>query len=289
MEVSVKPGKYVIAVSGGIDSMVLLNLLSRTKELELIVAHFDHGIREESAVDAKFVEMSAEYLGLEFEMSREELGKNASEDLARKRRYEFLQNTQKKYGATAIITAHHQDDAIETMIINLLRGTNRKGLSALKSTNAIRRPLIGYTKREIEQYALENNVSWREDSTNQSDAYLRNFVRNNIVSRFSEPTRVYWIKTYLKMLNLNEHIDQEIADIMQNVDVINRTWLIQFPNNISCELIAAQLRKYDVLLSQKQVQDTVIFCKVAVVGSEKVLSKTVKLLANKTSVSVKQQ
>src|SRR5688572_27728765 len=133
MKINVAPGKYIVAVSGGVDSMVLLHLLSQHSQSELIVAHFDHGIRPDSAEDRKLVEKTAKKYGLEFVYREGELGPGASEAEAREARYGFLQIIKVKHNAKAIVTAHHQDDMLETAIINMLRGTGRKGLSSLVS------------------------------------------------------------------------------------------------------------------------------------------------------------
>ena len=134
MKAELKPGKYVLAVSGGVDSIVLLDLLAKEIERDnLVVAHFDHGIRQGSATNREFVEGLAKNYGLEFFYEEGELGAKASEALARTKRYEFLNKIKKQTESDAIITAHHQDDVLETIIINLLRGTGRKGLSSLKN------------------------------------------------------------------------------------------------------------------------------------------------------------
>lgn len=167
--------KYIVAVSGGVDSMVLLDMMVREGNHELIVAHFDHGIRGDSHVDAEFVESAAATHGLVFEKRREELGEFASEAFARDRRYAFLRALADKHDAT-IVTAHHLDDLVETVAINFTRGTGWRGLAALDS--AVIRPLIDTEKSELIDYAKKRGIEWREDSTNLSDAYLRNRVRH---------------------------------------------------------------------------------------------------------------
>ena len=169
--------RLVVAVSGGVDSVVLLDMLVHEKQHELVVAHFDHGIREDSAEDAQFVAELAEHYGLSFELKREELGANASEELARTRRYEFLRLIAQRYDAQ-IATAHHMDDVAETIAINLTRGTGWRGVACLSSD--IYRPLLNTTKAELREYAENNHLQWREDSTNASDAYLRNRLRRKI-------------------------------------------------------------------------------------------------------------
>lgn len=169
--------KLVVAVSGGVDSVVLLDMLVATGEHDLMIAHFDHGIREDSAEDARFVAGLARNYGLPFETRREELGAGASEELARTRRYAFLRQVAKKY-ESQVTTAHHMNDIAETIAINLTRGTGWRGLAVLDSD--IYRPLLTQTKQELIDYALKHQLEWCEDSTNRSDAYLRNRLRQRM-------------------------------------------------------------------------------------------------------------
>lgn len=171
--------KYVVAVSGGVDSVVLLDTLVKSRQHELIVAHFDHGIRDDSADDARFVAGLASQYGLPYEMRREELGAGASEEFARDRRYIFLQGVVDKHEAAGIATAHHMNDVAETIAINAIRGTGWRGLAVLDRDGVIR-PLLGMTKKEIIDYALQHSLEWCEDSTNDSDMYLRNRVRRKL-------------------------------------------------------------------------------------------------------------
>ena len=170
--------KYIVAVSGGVDSVVLLDMMTKAPGDELIVAHFDHGIRDDSSEDAEFVSSLAQKHGLIYSGKREELGKNASEALARERRYSFLRELAEEYDAK-IVTAHHLDDLVETVAINLQRGTGWRGLAVLDS--GVIRPLIDISKRQLIEYAQANGLAWREDSTNASDVYLRNRIRRQLV------------------------------------------------------------------------------------------------------------
>lgn len=169
--------KYIVAVSGGVDSMVLLDMLVREGSHELIVAHFDHGIRADSHKDARFVQETAEKYGLLFEKRREVLGEKASEALARERRYAFLRSVAAKHKAK-IITAHHLDDVVETVAINITRGTGWRGLAVMDTD--IVRPLVDIEKNDLIQYANRRTLQWREDATNSSNVYLRNALRRRI-------------------------------------------------------------------------------------------------------------
>ncbi len=199
--------KLLVAVSGGVDSVVLLDMLVRAGEHELVVAHFDHGIREDSASDVEFVASLAKKYGLPFETKREELGKGASEELARTRRYEFLRAVAKKYDAQ-IATAHHMDDIAETIAINLTRGTGWRGVAVLASD--VYRPLLGKTKADLVYYAQEHQLDWYEDSTNESAAYLRNRIRKQLTD--SEVV-LQLAALRARQVELRNEIDHEIAEL----------------------------------------------------------------------------
>ncbi len=202
--------KYIVAVSGGVDSMVLLDMMTREGNNELIVAHFDHGIRPDSHLDASFVKQTAQRYGLPFEMKREELGAHASEELARNRRYAFLRDLARKHDAT-IATAHHLDDLVETVAINLTRGTGWRGLAALDSD--VVRPLLDTEKAALITYALRNKIEWREDSTNQSDAYLRNRVRSQSRDMKEQAKReIRALHAHQK--SLRRAIDEEVKNLV---------------------------------------------------------------------------
>ncbi len=198
--------KLIVAVSGGVDSVVLLDALSKTSNTDLVIAHFDHGIRDDSAKDATFVAELAKKYNLPFETKREELGKGVSEEKARIRRYKFLREIAKKYDAK-LVTAQHSDDAIETIAINLSRGTGWRGLAAMDSD--IVRPLINMTKEEIISYAKRNNLSWREDSTNTSDYYLRNRLRRKL-ENLDDDTKRQILALWTEQKRIKKEIDEEV-------------------------------------------------------------------------------
>lgn len=167
--------KFIVAVSGGVDSVVLLDMLVDAYGADsLVVAHFDHGIRLHSDDDAYFVETLALRYGCLFESRREELGADASEAHARDRRYLFLDELARRHAAT-LVTAHHLDDLVETIALQLLRGTGWRGLTPFG--RAAKRPLLTMTKRDIYEYAREHGLDWCEDETNQDMRYARNRVR----------------------------------------------------------------------------------------------------------------
>lgn len=179
-----QPGSYVLAVSGGVDSMVLLDLMATAvgqRGYQLVVAHFDHGIRPDSASDAVSVETVAKRHGIAFATQRAELA-GQSEVVARQARYRYLRKVMSKHAAQAILTAHHKDDARETIIFNTLRGTNIFGQTGFGVGDGdVLRPLAQLSKQDLTAYAAERHLEWHEDSTNADISYTRNFIRHEFL------------------------------------------------------------------------------------------------------------
>lgn len=227
--------KYLVAVSGGIDSVVLLDMLIEDGQHELIVAHFDHGIRDDSADDARFVRGLAEQYGLPFTTVREELGQGASENLARDRRYAFLRDKAREYDAV-VVTAHHADDIIETIAINLIRGTGWRGL-AVMDTPGIVRPLLHLTKDDIRKYALAKRLEWVEDSTNADDQYLRNRLRRRITALLPDESQRAVLDLRLKQRELRAGIEKEIHLYVRTDRTYDRYFLTLIDSSTACEVL----------------------------------------------------
>lgn len=285
MKLSVKPGKYVVAVSGGVDSVVLLNMLSNNDKLDLIVAHFDHGIREDSVLDRKFVQKLATKYNLPFEYANGNLGAKASEEKARKARYEFLEKTKNKYHAEAVITAHHQDDVLETVILNLLRGTGRKGMSSLQSRPDIVRPLLEVPKSELIEYAEKHNLKWREDPTNMNPDYLRNWVRLYVVPKLGSGQRHHLLKLQKQSFRVNTEADAILDKFIGTDKSLNRHAVVMLPHAMAKELIAHWLRRngvadFDSVMVEKIVVDTKTFA----TGKKTSIKKGIYVLYSKKDI-----
>ena len=174
--------RHVLAVSGGLDSMVLTDLAVATLDRAAwVVAHFDHGVREGSENDARFVEAYCRKQGLEFASSRGP-GTHRDENTLRVQRREFLESVRRHRGAESILTAHHLDDQLETFFMRLLRGTGLDGLSGISSYSVPWvRPLLQVSRGELAAYAEEHQVRFRHDETNTDERYFRNRVRARLV------------------------------------------------------------------------------------------------------------
>ncbi len=255
-----EPRTYVLAVSGGVDSVVLLDMMSRLSNAKLVVAHFDHGIRDDSADDARFVEALARRYGAEFETRREELGAHASEDLARSRRYEFLRDVARRHQGW-LVTAHHGDDVVETVAINLTRGTGWRGLAAMHSD--VLRPLTGYSKQQLLLYALQHELEWHQDSTNASDAYLRNRMRRKI-SKLPRPIRSEIGELRAKQIALKERIETEVRELIGAGPSYDRYFFIHIPSFVALECLRSATSGR---LTRPQLERALIAIKTAKPGS----------------------
>jgi tRNA(Ile)-lysidine synthase len=260
-----RPGKYVLAVSGGVDSMVLLDILAHAPGVELVVAHFEHGIRDDSDEDRQLVEDAANRYGLPFVFARGELGPGAGEAAARASRYAFLHQARLEHGVRAIITAHHQDDLIETALLNMLRGTGSRGLTSLKSTEDIKRPLLQVPKIQLQEYAESRGLRWREDSTNQDDRYRRNYLRHHVTPQLTPEARqklLHYIETARK---LHQAIDAELEPHI-GTEQLDRQWFTLLPHAVSAEVMALWLRSRGLSFDRASIQRLVVFAKTAAPG-----------------------
>lgn len=258
---------WIVAVSGGIDSAVLLDMLVESQTADLVVAHVDHGIRSDSAEDAELVRRMAEKYELPYEVTQLYLGTSASEQLARDERYAWLDSLREKYQATAVATAHHQDDLIETMILNMQRGTGWRGLCSLRETATRKRPMLILSKASIVSYAIERGLEWREDSTNDDLRYRRNYIRHAIMPRIDARSRREFIKLYNAQLALRVDIEYEINEliaIVKNDDGLSRYWLIMLPENVALEVLRTTC---DGLLVDQQLRRLLLFAKSARVNA----------------------
>jgi tRNA(Ile)-lysidine synthase len=191
--------KILVAVSGGADSMVLLsvlNSLARKNHWKIVVAHFNHQLRgHDSDADEKLVRQTAKKMRLKFFAESAAVKKFAAQSklsiemAARKLRHEFLARVAKKEKIQTITLAHHADDQVELFFLRLFRGSGGEGLAGMKwrspspldKTICLVRPLLDFSKKEILEFARENKIAFRADTTNFSTDILRNRIRNELL------------------------------------------------------------------------------------------------------------
>lgn len=216
----------VVAVSGGMDSVVLLHSLYELRKqlkLELSVAHLNHKLRGEAACkDAEFVRGLAEKLGLKFVIENrkvKELARDKGfsiEQAARRARYDFLDQVQKEQGAELIILGHHRDDQVETVLMHLLRGTGIHGLAGMKQYNPpYFRPLLNCSRSVIKKWANSKGLNWRIDQSNRNTKFLRNRVRHNLLpvleDQFNPRVREAVYRTSRIMSEVEKYVKQQVT------------------------------------------------------------------------------
>lgn len=180
--------KLLLAISGGIDSMVMVHLLHQLK-LDIALCHCNFQLRGlESFGDQNFVQEYANSNQIPLFLTQFDTEafandyKVSTQIAARELRYNWFYELLETEGYDYILTAHHADDNIETFLINLSRGTGLEGLVGIPAQNdKIIRPLLAFSRAEIQEYAKQNLIQWREDSSNASDKYLRNKIRHHLV------------------------------------------------------------------------------------------------------------
>ena len=212
---------FLLAVSGGADSMTLLYLFQKTG-LKFEVAHVNYKLRgEESDLDQKLVEDFCLNNSIKFHLyevsEKDRKPENSIQNWARDLRYQFFRNIQKSEKLEYLVTAHHLNDQLETFLINLSKASGIRGLAGIPANeNGVLRPLLNVSKEEIYSFAEENNIAFREDASNKKNDYLRNFIRNEIAPKLFE-TNSHFLQNFGKSLNyLNQtkqFVDQQISDL----------------------------------------------------------------------------
>ncbi len=181
--------RVLVAVSGGPDSVALLDLLSRVSEaqrLEIIVGHADHGIHPSSGAVAATVRAHAASCGWPFELGELQLGAGASETDAREARYRWLEAAADRHAATEILTAHHADDQAETVLMRVLGGSGPAGLAGMASRyGRVVRPLLPFRREELAHYVHERGLAVWTDPANADPAHLRSWLRTDILPEFA--------------------------------------------------------------------------------------------------------
>lgn len=190
--ISNKKHRLVVAVSGGVDSMVLLHIL-KSLHFNLLVAHVNFQLRGmEANEDENFVEASAKKLGFDFLSTRVKTKQYAEEKgistqmAARELRFDWFERVIKTQSYDFVALGTNLNDQLETSLLNLAKGTGYKGIVGIDVVKGNRlRPLVFCSRKEIENYAIENNIVWREDASNKEINYERNFIRHKIIPQLS--------------------------------------------------------------------------------------------------------
>ena len=241
--------RIVLAISGGIDSMVLADLLLKAKA-DFVVAHCNCHLRgEESNGDEQFVRDYAERNGLKLFVKQFDTTGYAKEHgvsiemAARELRYAWFEELRQQLGYDYIAVAHHADDQLETFFINLLRGAGIRGLKGMQPVNGhIIRPLLDFSREEIHQYAIENGIKWREDHTNAETQFLRNKIRHEllpVIDGISKEGRASILKSISHLASENELYRELVKEKLDNSGLLRYA-----RNDVSEQLLFEWLRDY---------------------------------------------
>lgn len=260
-------GKLILALSGGIDSMVLADKLLKANAV-FVLAHCNFHLRgEESDGDERFVREYAENNGLTLYVKHFDTTGYAKEHklsiemAARELRYAWFEELRQQLGYEYIAVAHHADDQLETFFINLLRGAGIKGLKGMQPVNGhIIRPLLDISREEIHQYAIDNGLTWREDHTNAETQFLRNKIRHEllpVIDGISKEGRTSILKSIRHLASENELYRELLHEkLFQIVKQDGETQQYQYGNfplsTLQSPLLFEWLRDYGFNTDQVQ-------------------------------------
>ena len=235
--------KIILAVSGGPDSISMLDILYKIKQnesinFEIIVAHVNHMIREEAMEDAIYVKNLYKKRNIEFYLKSIDVKKIANnnkigtEEAGRKERYKFFDELAKKTNANKIAIAHNKNDNVETVFMHILRGTGINGLKGIEAKRGMYiRPLIECERKEIEEYCEENNLEPKIDKTNFENIYTRNKVRNIVIPYVQKEFNQNIIETIDRLSKLvteeEEYMEKQIENAYKNLLILETKKEIQ--------------------------------------------------------------
>ncbi|MEQ8240802.1 MAG: tRNA lysidine(34) synthetase TilS [Cyclobacteriaceae bacterium] len=261
--------KVLVAVSGGLDSMVLLHLL-RQSEFHFGICHINYGLRnKDSESDEALVAKVAEEIGCSFHLKKvksSEWKKNQSiQMMAREIRYDFFGEISHQYGYNKIATAHHANDSLETALLHFVKGTGISGLTGIPvQRDYVIRPLLSFTKEELKEFAVQNHVTWREDQSNATNKYQRNIIRNEVIPllRGINPqiehtflnTSKYLRGAEMALKTISQKIKSEHFLEKKDSQELSLDW---FDNNELNEAVLFEILKY-AQINATQLSDLVV-------------------------------
>jgi len=257
----------VVAVSGGVDSVVMFDLLASWKtawDLTIAAAHVNHGLRgEESDMDEQFVRGLAGSYGIDCHVERVDTSRESRhrklsiQEAARNLRYAFLADLRVALGYTSIATAHNADDNAETILLNLIRGAGVQGMAGIPRVRAdvhAIRPLLGVSRLEILAYAKEKHLAYRTDSSNAKEEYTRNFLRHSVIPLLEDNVNPGIIATLNRtsdvFRSLNDYLLEEAGRALPEIaQKRNNEVIIDIPNLARKRLF---LQEYCVLVLMRE-------------------------------------
>ena len=285
-----KDKKLLIAISGGLDSVVLYHLLS-TLNFDISLAHCNFNLRgKESNLDEEFVNLLSQKSSNQIFIKKFDTKKYSKKNklstqiAARELRYHWFQELAEKHNFDYILTAHHADDNLETFLINLTRGTGLEGFTGIPEINGnIVRPLLPFSREEILKYAKENNIEWREDASNASTKYIRNKIRHQVIPILKE-INPSLLETFAKTSEnlqeskqiLEDRINEVLPEIIETKDAITKINIDKIKQLSNPKAYLYQLLKNHSFTEWNDVYDLL-----SAQSGKQIFSKTHRLLKNR--------
>jgi tRNA(Ile)-lysidine synthase len=266
-------GTAVVAVSGGADSVALLDLLHALAPelgLSLVVAHADHGIQADSRSVAQAVAALARHYELPFEVGELGLGPDATETAARRARYAWLGEVQRRHAARYLVTGHHRDDQVETVLLRLLRGSGPAGLAGMpaRARGGLVRPLLPFRRRDLVEYVAARRLPVHDDPANRDPKHVRSWIRTVLLPLVSERLgtdvhddvaragraaaleRRAWDRVLSHLPDLELRLDEAGFDVARGV-------LAGYDNALAVAVLRAAARRAGLVLGPKRARELV--------------------------------
>lgn len=302
--------RLVVAVSGGLDSLVLLHLLrfgGGIPDVSLVAAHLDHRMRDGSAADARWLQGLAASWGVPLEVGVPERPP-ADQEEAREARYDFLARVRERHGARWILTAHHRDDQAETVLHRVLRGTGPTGLRGIRATAplpaygstsaavpgaspsaVLLRPLLPFWRRELEAYADAVRLRHRDDPTNRLSRYARNVIRRELLPRAEEAVAPGVRESLARLAELAEEEAAAWEDVLRRREEalvldrardgvrVHRDRFLEEPIFVQRRLLRRWMAEYGVRPDRAATEDAQRFASAAASGRRMHLPRGLEL------------
>lgn len=284
--------KVVIGVSGGPDSITLLNILNNLKEklnIKIYVAHINHMIRKEANEETEYVREFCDKLGIDFFAKKIKVEEEAkklkigTEEAGRNIRYSFFEEVANKVGANKIATAHNSNDNAETVLMNIIRGTSVSGLKGIEKVRDGKfiRPIIECNRNEIEEYCKEQNLDPRYDKSNKENIYTRNKIRNLLIPYLQKEFNPNIIEGINRLSYIAEEEERFLNNIVENE---YENILISVNNNEKNDTIILNLKEFnelDYVIKSKLILYTISKIYGKATGIEKIhIDDIIKLCKN---------
>lgn len=286
-----RKSKLLIAISGGLDSVILTHLC-KALQLDIALAHCNFNLRaSESDADQEFVIQLAKKLDLEVFLQSFNTNtvansqKISTQMAARDLRYSWFQELSKQLQFDYILTAHHADDNLETFLINLTRGTGLDGLTGIPELNQnVVRPLLKFTRNQIQDYANANNLQWREDSSNASTKYLRNKLRHEVIPKLKEinPELLQNFENTQNHLQSSKNIIEEAVNTIKKEVVLVEGQVVKYNINKLKALSNTNAYLFELFKEFNFTQWNDVYKLLDAQSGKQVFSKTHRLVKDRT-------